>query len=154
MAITARPSRARSLVSIPDHSVCPRILAAHPLPCLAHLKVCGLSPLHRRPGGRFDDTPPSAWPANLSGYNLVDQQYAWYLYQNWTLATGPFHGARALVITINHPVPFFDDSYAVDSPNVGPYGTASACALPIWPTASCTRELGMGSVPLPKADES
>ena len=33
-------------------------------------------------------------------------------------------GARALVVTINHPVPFFDDSYAVDSANVGPYGTA------------------------------
>ena len=25
------------------------------------------------------------------------------------------------MITINHPVPFFDDSYAVDSANVGPY---------------------------------
>ena len=28
------------------------------------------------------------------------------------------------VITIKHPVPFFDDSYAVDSANVGPYGSA------------------------------
>jgi len=25
---------------------------------------------------------------------------------------------------MKHPVPFFDDSYAVDSPNVGPYGSA------------------------------
>jgi len=76
------------------------------------------------PGGRFDPTPPSAWPANLSGYDLVDQQYAYKLYTNWTAADGPFHGARALVITINNPVPFFDDSYAVDSANVGPYGSA------------------------------
>lgn len=73
------------------------------------------------PGGRFDDTPPSA---NLSGYEYVDQQYAYWMYGNWTSAGGPFRGARALVITINHPVPFFDDSYAVDSANVGPYGTA------------------------------
>jgi hypothetical protein len=73
------------------------------------------------PGGRFDDTPPSA---NLSGYDFVDQQFAYWMYRNWTSATGPFHGARALVVTLNHPVPFFDDSYAVDSANVGPYGTA------------------------------
>lgn len=72
------------------------------------------------PGGRFDPTPPSQWPANLSGYDLVDQQYAYWLYTNWTSAAGPFKGARALVITVNHPVPFFDDSYAVDSANVGP----------------------------------
>jgi len=76
------------------------------------------------PGGRFDPTPPSKWPANLTGYALVDQQYAYWLYTNWTASTGPFHGARALVVTINHPVPLFDDSYAVDSANVGPYGTA------------------------------
>ena len=73
------------------------------------------------PGGRFDDVPPTS---NLTGYDYVDQQYAYWLYKNWTSSVGPFKGARALVITINHPVPFFDDSYAVDSANVGPYGTA------------------------------
>lgn len=73
------------------------------------------------PGGRFDDTPPSA---NLSGYDRVDQQYAYWLYSNWTSKDGPFRGARALVVTLNHPTPFFDDSYAVDSANVGPYGSA------------------------------
>lgn len=41
-----------------------------------------------------------------------------------TSASGVFRGARALVVSLNHPVPFFDDSYAVDSANVGPYGTA------------------------------
>ena len=60
----------------------------------------------------------------FDGYDLVDQLYANYLYGNWTASDGPFKGARALVITVNHPVPFFDDSYAVDSANVGPYGTA------------------------------
>jgi hypothetical protein len=73
-----------------------------------------------QPGGRFDDAPPS----NQSGYDYVDQLYAYYLYRNWTSATGPFRGARALVITINQPVPFFDDAYSVDSANVGPYGSA------------------------------
>ena len=60
----------------------------------------------------------------MTGYDLVDQLYANYFYNNWTSADGPFQGARALVITVNHPVPFFDDSYAVDSANVGPYGTS------------------------------
>ena len=43
------------------------------------------------PGGRFDDTPPSA---NLSGYDRVDQQYAYWLYSNWTSKDGPFRGSR------------------------------------------------------------
>ena len=91
--------------------------------------------------------PPSA---NLSGYDFVDQQYSYWLYTNWTAPHAAFTGARALVITINRTphrrsnrsradhlrptsaapplgadaVPFFDDSYAVDSANVGPYGAA------------------------------
>lgn len=70
-----------------------------------------------QPGGRFDDVPPTK---NLTGYAYVDQLYAYYLYRNWTSDSGPFHGARALVVTINQPVPFFDDAYSVDSANVGP----------------------------------
>ena len=31
---------------------------------------------------------------------------------------------RVLVATFQHPTPYFDDSYAVNSPNVGPYGDA------------------------------
>ncbi len=31
---------------------------------------------------------------------------------------------RVLVATLQHPAPYFDDSYAVNSPNVGPYGDA------------------------------
>jgi hypothetical protein len=73
------------------------------------------------PGGAFSETPPSP---NATGYTAVDENYAYYLYRNWSSASGPFHGARALVATVNHPVPFFDDSYAVDSANVGPYGSA------------------------------
>ena len=31
---------------------------------------------------------------------------------------------RMLVVTLQHPTPYFDDSYAVNSVNVGPYGDA------------------------------
>jgi hypothetical protein len=31
---------------------------------------------------------------------------------------------RVIVVTFQHPNPYFDDSYAVNSPNVGPYGDA------------------------------
>ena len=57
-------------------------------------------------------------------YEAVDELFSYYLYANWTSPNGAFRGSRALVATINHPVPFFDDSYAVDSANVGPYGSA------------------------------
>eukprot|EP01065_Artemidia_motanka_P038448 TRINITY_DN472_c2_g1_i1.p1 TRINITY_DN472_c2_g1~~TRINITY_DN472_c2_g1_i1.p1 ORF type:complete len:604 (+),score=128.84 TRINITY_DN472_c2_g1_i1:55-1866(+) len=72
-------------------------------------------------GGRFDNTPPNP---DTPGYAYVDQLYANYLYGNWTDPNGVFKGARMLVVTLNHDVPFFDDSYAVNSENVGPYGDA------------------------------
>jgi hypothetical protein len=31
---------------------------------------------------------------------------------------------RMLVVTLQHPAPYFDDSYGVNSPNLGPYGDA------------------------------
>jgi hypothetical protein len=54
-----------------------------------------------------------------------EADYAYYLYGNWTSAAeGPFVGARMLLMTVNHPTPFFDDSYAVNSASMGPYGDA------------------------------
>eukprot|EP00940_MAST-03C_sp_MAST-3C-sp2_P001487 g1487.t1 len=75
------------------------------------------------PGGRFD---LHKGPGNLTGYDAYDQKAAYWLAHNWTdtSSSSMFHGARALVVTLKHPVPFFDDSYAVDSVNVGPYGKA------------------------------
>jgi hypothetical protein len=72
-------------------------------------------------GGRFREHPPGD---NVTGYARVDAEYAYYLYKNWTDPEGVFKGARMLLIIVNHPVPFFDDSYAVNSANVGPYGDA------------------------------
>ena len=41
-------------------------------------------------------------------------------YKDWTGPGFP----RAIVIEIQHPTPFYDDSYAVNSANAGPYGDA------------------------------
>ncbi|MHB1192370.1 MAG: alpha/beta hydrolase-fold protein [Longimicrobiales bacterium] len=42
------------------------------------------------------------------------------LYQDWMKDNFP----RMVVVTFQHPAPYFDDSYAVNSANVGPYGDA------------------------------
>ena len=57
---------------------------------------------------------------NLKGYNRVQQQYAYQLYKDWTGPNFP----RAIAIEIQHANPFYDDSYAVNSANLGPYGDA------------------------------
>lgn len=57
---------------------------------------------------------------SLAGYNRVQQQYAWQLYQDWTGPGFP----RMLMVQIQHPTPFYDDSYAVNSANAGPWGDA------------------------------
>lgn len=41
-------------------------------------------------------------------------------YEYWTSDEAP----RMIAVTFQHPTPYFDDSYAVNSPNVGPYGDA------------------------------
>ena len=56
----------------------------------------------------------------LEGYNRIVQQEAYDFYQIWTGADFP----RMLVVEIQHPNPFYDDSYAVNSANIGPYGDA------------------------------
>lgn len=57
---------------------------------------------------------------SLDCYNRIQQQYQHELYQQWTSADFPNH----LVVTIQHATPFYDDSYAVNSENNGPYGDA------------------------------
>jgi hypothetical protein len=65
-------------------------------------------------------TPDFSARFNLSGYNRIQQQYAHQFYREWTGPAFP----RAIVIEIQHPTPFYDDSYAVNSQNSGPYGDA------------------------------
>lgn len=56
----------------------------------------------------------------LEGYNRIVQQEAYDFYKLWTGPDFP----RVLAIEIQHPCPFYDDSYAVNSANIGPYGDA------------------------------
>ncbi len=53
-------------------------------------------------------------------YNRIQQEEAFAFYQRWISPDFP----RFLVIEIQHPNPYYDDSYAVNSANVGPYGDA------------------------------
>ncbi len=57
---------------------------------------------------------------NLKGYNKIVQQEAYDFYKLWTGPDFP----RVLAILIQHANPYYDDSYAVNSENLGPYGDA------------------------------
>lgn len=54
---------------------------------------------------------PAFKPTERNPYNIS---------QDWMKDGFP----RMIVVTFQHPNPYFDDSYAVNSPNVGPYGDA------------------------------
>ena len=56
----------------------------------------------------------------IHGYNRIQQDYAYKLYQDWTSPDFP----RFVIIEIQHANPYYDDSYAVNSANLGPYGDA------------------------------
>lgn len=54
------------------------------------------------------------------GYNKTMQEYAYEFYKYWIAPDTP----RFLIIEIQHANPYYDDSYAVNSANLGPYGDA------------------------------
>jgi hypothetical protein len=77
--------------------------------------------------GGFRTTPPDedlepeySARFGVEGYNIVQQQEAYDFYQRWTSPDFP----RFLIIEIQHPTPYYDDSYAVNSASQGPYGDA------------------------------
>ena len=53
-------------------------------------------------------------------YNRIVQQEAYDFYRQWTSPDFP----RMLIVLIQHANPYYDDSYAVNSANLGPYGDA------------------------------
>jgi hypothetical protein len=67
-----------------------------------------------------DLKPDYAKRFKLSGYNRIVQQEAHDFYRKWTSKDFP----RFLIIEIQHANPYYDDSYAVNSANLGPYGDA------------------------------
>jgi hypothetical protein len=56
----------------------------------------------------------------ISGYNRIVQEHAYQFYKEWTGPDFP----RFLIVEIQHANPYYDDSYAVNSANLGPYGDA------------------------------
>ncbi len=75
----------------------------------------------------FRTTPPDAnlkpdysERFHLAGYNRIQQQENYAFYQKWISPGFP----RFLVVEIQHANPYYDDSYAVNSANLGPYGDA------------------------------
>ena len=57
---------------------------------------------------------------DLEGYNIIEQQEAYDFYKRWNQPDFP----RFIIIEIQHPTPYYDDSYAVNSASQGPYGDA------------------------------
>ena len=77
--------------------------------------------------GAFRSEPPDPKLApdyserfRRSGYNRLQQELAYQFYKNWTSEKFP----RVLAIEIQHANPYYDDSYAVNSENLGPYADA------------------------------
>lgn len=56
----------------------------------------------------------------LAGYNRIQQELAYDFFKSWTGPGFP----RVLLMEIQHATPYYDDSYAVNSANNGPYGDA------------------------------
>ncbi len=57
---------------------------------------------------------------SIYGYNKIQKQEAYNFYKQWTAKKFP----RFLAVEIQHATPYYDDSYAVNSANIGPYGDA------------------------------
>src|SRR4030095_13316770 len=57
---------------------------------------------------------------HLDGYNRVQQECAHEFYKEWIGPEFP----RFVIVKVQHANPFYDDSYAVNSATLGPYGDA------------------------------
>lgn len=77
--------------------------------------------------GGFRESPPDedleceySARFDLDCYNRIQQREAYDFYRQWTGPDFP----RMLIIEVQHANPYYDDSYAVNSANLGPYGDA------------------------------
>jgi hypothetical protein len=69
-------------------------------------------------GFTTDSAAPT--PQQLATKREYNKEPGYEFYKEWTSPSFP----RMLVVTFQHPTPYFDDSYAVNSANNGPYGDA------------------------------
>jgi hypothetical protein len=65
----------------------------------------------------FRETPPES---GLDERGRVEAEYGYRFYQDWTSGRLP----RMLIVVSQHANPYYDDSYGVNSANLGPYGDA------------------------------
>ena len=78
--------------------------------------------------GGFREIPPDADPNDstysdrfrIYSYEFIQQKEAHDFYKRWVSKDFP----RYVIIEIQHQNPYYDDSYAVNSANLGPYGDA------------------------------
>lgn len=78
-------------------------------------------------GGFREDKPDTAAMKGeyserfkVHDYNKIVAMHAYEFYREWISKDFP----RVVIIEIQHPNPYYDDSYAVNSANLGPYGDA------------------------------
>jgi hypothetical protein len=69
------------------------------------------------PPYHFREDPPTAPPGTVLAMREAE---GYQLFKDWSSENFP----RLLMVTFLHPTPYFDDSYAVNSANNGPYGDA------------------------------
>ena len=62
------------------------------------------------------DLPPGATATGAYSNTEIGAEF----FQSWNSTAFP----RMILVTFQHPTPYFDDSYGVNSPNCGPYGDA------------------------------
>jgi hypothetical protein len=65
----------------------------------------------------FRETPPSA---DATGGRRRRGSSAYQFFQEWTSGRLP----KMLIVLTQHPTPYYDDSYGVNTANMGPYGDA------------------------------
>lgn len=70
--------------------------------------------------GHFSTRPPYGFREPGTEEASARAQRSTQFYDFWTSEEAP----RMLAVTFQHPCPYYDDSYAVNSPNVGPFGDA------------------------------
>jgi hypothetical protein len=68
----------------------------------------------------FDPDPKKETPEAIEDGKRSGLGTGYEFYQAWNSDDFP----RFIMVTFQHPCPYFDDSYAVNSPNCGPFGDA------------------------------
>ena len=73
----------------------------------------------------YEQHPNIAYPVNyIQGHFSLGNPHAFYYRDSITAFWMSDSCPRMLAVTFQHPCPYYDDSYAVNSPNVGPYQDA------------------------------